>query len=97
LCDTLFLHVLPPQELRVESFLFGLDDFCPDAFQAREALLKSMTDWAQGQGSKIAVHGMGGTGKSSLAKHFMVRAGESAGVREDICIFLRFQQVRCHP
>ncbi|KAJ1464563.1 hypothetical protein T484DRAFT_3190659 [Baffinella frigidus] len=72
---------------RVSRVVFGVDLEDVGAFQARDAELGKLREWAEDGGGaskkRMLVHGMGGMGKTTIGKMFAARAAAD-GVKEAV-------------
>jgi hypothetical protein len=72
---------------RISRVMFGVDLEDVGAFQARDAELGKLREWAEDGGGaskkRMLVHGMGGMGKTTIGKMFAARAAAD-GVKEAV-------------
>ncbi|KAJ1487835.1 hypothetical protein T484DRAFT_2180788 [Baffinella frigidus] len=82
---------------RDSRVVYGVDPEDVGAFQARDAELGKLREWAEDRGDaskkRMLVHGLGGMGKTTLGKMFAARAAAD-GVKEAV-LFLSLTDGSC--
>ncbi|MCP4657944.1 MAG: tetratricopeptide repeat protein [bacterium] len=80
------------EETKTRPQVVGLDDDLPHAFVGRDGAILQLERAMRGRPAGILVHGLGGVGKTTLARGFVEWLGQTEGL--DGCFWFTFQEIR---